>query len=72
LLPDRGHKQAPVKMHWAQMHDLILRALLVHCFSAAAIGKNLLPPVNWRWVKEGDGYVRHEAWLHTSTVCSMQ
>ncbi len=22
--------------------------------------KLLLPPVNWRWVKEGDGYVRHE------------
>ncbi len=22
--------------------------------------EKLLPPVNWRWVKEGDGYVRHE------------
>ncbi len=30
--------------------------------------KKLLPPVNWRWVKEGDGYVRHEAWPHTPTV----
>jgi hypothetical protein len=28
----------------------------------------MLPPVNWRWVKEGDGYVRHEAWPHTPTV----
>ncbi len=30
----------------------------------------LLPPVNWRWVKEGDGYVsnvRHDAWPHTPT-----
>jgi hypothetical protein len=22
--------------------------------------KKLLPPLNWWWVKEGDGYVRHE------------
>jgi hypothetical protein len=29
--------------------------------------EKLLPPVNWRWVKEGDGYVRHEAWPHTPT-----
>jgi hypothetical protein len=28
----------------------------------------LLPPANWRWVKEGGGYVRHEAWPHTPTV----
>ncbi len=27
-----------------------------------------LPPVNWRWVEEGGGYVRHEAWPHTPTV----
>jgi hypothetical protein len=30
--------------------------------------KKMLPPVNWRWVTEGDGYVRHEAWPHTPTV----
>jgi hypothetical protein len=30
--------------------------------------KNPLPPVNWRWVEEGGGYVRHEAWPHTPTV----
>jgi hypothetical protein len=35
---------------------------------AAGQKQKLLPPVNWRWVKEGDGYVRHEAWLHTPTV----
>jgi hypothetical protein len=31
------------------------------------VEKKLLPPVNWRWVEEGDGYVRHEAWPHTPT-----
>jgi hypothetical protein len=30
--------------------------------------KKLLPPVNWQWVEEGDGYVRREAWSHTPTV----
>ncbi len=30
--------------------------------------QNPLPPVNWWWVEEGGGYVRHEAWPHTPTV----
>jgi hypothetical protein len=26
---------------------------------SSAKKQNSLPPVNWRWVEEGDGYVRH-------------
>jgi hypothetical protein len=46
--------------------------LLTHlpkpCCDICGQKKNPLPPVNWRWVEEGGGYVRHEAWPHTPTV----
>jgi hypothetical protein len=39
---------------WSGAGVRVVRVLLSHT------KKKLLPPVNWRWVKEGDGYVRHE------------
>jgi hypothetical protein len=68
-LTEIGHLHAQLCMYasWAmrcQLLQLLSRALLQ---SVKKI-KKLLPPVNWRWVKEGDGYVRHEAWPHTPAV----
>jgi hypothetical protein len=40
--------------------------------SPHAAKTKLLPrhqTVNWQWVKEGDGYARHEAWPHFSACC---
>jgi hypothetical protein len=47
------------------IHKHVTLSARCNCYLAKT---KLLPPVNWRWVKEGDGYVRHEAWPHTPTV----